>query len=183
MVANGIDPGEKAKLDKVAASVAAANTFEAVADELLAKTEREGLSAITLKKNRWLIGFITPVLGRRPIAEITAHELLSVLRSVETRGRHETAKRMRAICSVGERRVGRLMRLGGIKPVRTRKHKITTNSNHNLGIVANVLDGNFTADAPNRKWAGDISYIWTAQGWLYLAVILDLPFVCAKRGR
>jgi putative transposase len=75
---------------------------------------------------------------------------------------------------VGERRVGRLMKINGIRPVRTRKHKITTNSNHSLGIVANVLDGNFTADAPNRKWAGDISYIWTAQGWLYLAVILDL---------
>jgi putative transposase len=64
---------------------------------------------------------------------------------------------------VGERRVGRLMKLGGIKPVRTRKHKVTTNSNHSLGIVANVLDGDFTADAPNRKWAGDISYIWTAR--------------------
>jgi putative transposase len=75
---------------------------------------------------------------------------------------------------VGERRVGRLMRINGIKPVRTRRHKVTTNSNHSLGIVANVLDGNFTADAPNRKWAGDISYIWTAQGWLYLAVVLDL---------
>jgi VirB8 protein len=75
---------------------------------------------------------------------------------------------------VCERRVGRLMRISGIKPVRTRKHKVTTNSNHSLGIVANVLDGNFTADALNRKWAGDISYIWTAQGWLYLAVILDL---------
>lgn len=66
------------------------------------------------------------------------------------------------------------MRINGIKPVRTRKHKITTNSNHSLGIVANVLDGNFVADAPNRKWAGDISYVWTAEGWLYLAVILDL---------
>jgi putative transposase len=76
--------------------------------------------------------------------------------------------------AVGERRVGRLMKINGIKPVRTRKHKVTTNSNHNLGIVANVLDGDFMADAPNRKWAGDISYIWTAQGWLYLAVILDL---------
>ncbi len=75
---------------------------------------------------------------------------------------------------VGERRVGRLMRINGIKPVRTRMHKVMTNSNHSLGIVANVLDGNFTADAPNRKWAGDISYIWTSQGWLYLAVILDL---------
>jgi putative transposase len=75
---------------------------------------------------------------------------------------------------VGERRVGRLMRINGIKPVCARKHKITTNSNHSLGIVANVLDDNFVADAPNSKWAGDISYIWTSQGWLYLAVILDL---------
>ena len=75
---------------------------------------------------------------------------------------------------VGERRVGRLMHINGIKPVRTRRHKVTTNSNHSLGIVANVLDGNFIADTPNRKWAGDISYVWTAQGWLYLAVILDL---------
>ena len=75
---------------------------------------------------------------------------------------------------VGERRVGRLMKINGIKPVRTRKHKVTTNSNHSLGIVANVLDGNFVADTLNRKWAGDISYIWTSQGWLYLAVILDL---------
>jgi integrase len=99
LIASGVDPAAKAKQDKVAASVAAANTFEAVAKELLAKTEREGLSAITLKKNRWLIGFITPALGCRPISEITAHELLSVLRIVETRGRHETAKRMRAICS------------------------------------------------------------------------------------
>lgn len=99
LIANGIDPGEKAKQDKIAANVAAANTFEAVANELLAKTEREGLSAVTLKKNRWLLDFVIPVLGRRPIADITAHELLSVLRSVETRGRHETAKRMRAICS------------------------------------------------------------------------------------
>jgi hypothetical protein len=86
LIASGVDPAAKAKLDKVAASVAAANTFEAVAKELLAKTEREGLSAITLKKNRWLIGFITPALGCRPISEITAHELLSVLRIVETRG-------------------------------------------------------------------------------------------------
>ena len=75
---------------------------------------------------------------------------------------------------VGERRVGRLMMINGIKPVRTRKHKVTTDSNHRLGVAANWLDGNFAADVPNHKWAGDITYIWTAEGWLYLAVILDL---------
>ena len=57
---------------------------------------------------------------------------------------------------------------------RTRKHKVTTNSNHSLGTAPNLLDGDFVADMPNRKWAGDISYVWTSEGWLYLAVILDL---------
>jgi transposase InsO family protein len=66
------------------------------------------------------------------------------------------------------------MRINGIRPVRTRKHKVTTNSNHRLGIAANWLDGDFPAAAPNQKWAGDITYIWTAEGWLYLAVVLDL---------
>lgn len=75
---------------------------------------------------------------------------------------------------VGERRVGRLMRINSIKPVRTRKHKVTTDSHHRLGVAANWLDGDFVADTPNRKWAGDITYVWTQEGWLYLAVILDL---------
>jgi putative transposase len=79
---------------------------------------------------------------------------------------------------IGERRVSRLMRLGGIRPVRTHKHKVTTNSNHRLdpkaSWAANWLDGDFVAAAPNQKWAGDITYIWTVEGWLYLAVILDL---------
>ncbi len=75
---------------------------------------------------------------------------------------------------VGHRRVGRLMRENGIKAVRTRKYKATTDSNHAFAIAPNILDRDFSADAPNQKWAGDISYIWTGEGWLYLAVILDL---------
>ncbi|WP_339078251.1 IS3 family transposase (plasmid) [Acetobacter sp. AC2005] len=75
---------------------------------------------------------------------------------------------------VGERRVGRLMKDNGIRPVRTRRHKVTTDSQHQSGIVANLLDGDFLAEGPNQKWAGDISYIWTAEGWLYLAVVIDL---------
>jgi len=75
---------------------------------------------------------------------------------------------------VGECRVGRLMQINGIKPVRTRKHKVTTDSHHRLSVAANWLDGDFVAAAPNQKWAGDITYIWTQEGWLYLAVILDL---------
>ncbi len=59
--------------------------------------------------------------------------------------------------SVSERRIGRLMKINGIRPVRTRRHKITTDSRHALDFAANILDGDFVADAPNRKWADDIS--------------------------
>ena len=76
--------------------------------------------------------------------------------------------------AVGHRRVGRLMQQNGIKVVRTHKCKATTDSAHNLNVAPNLLDQDFTATAPNQKWAGDISYIWTHQGWLYLAVIIDL---------
>jgi putative transposase len=75
---------------------------------------------------------------------------------------------------VGHRRVGRLMRRNGIEAVRTRKYKVTTDSNHTFAIAPNLLDRDFSATAPNQKWAGDITYIWTSEGWLYLAVILDL---------
>tara|TARA_R110002049_G_scaffold199616_1_gene370033 strand:- start:159 stop:806 length:648 start_codon:yes stop_codon:yes gene_type:complete len=76
--------------------------------------------------------------------------------------------------SVGHGRVGRLMRENGIKVIRTQKYKATTDSNHTFNIASNLLDQDFSADGPNQKWAGDISYIWTSEGWLYLAVILDL---------
>lgn len=75
---------------------------------------------------------------------------------------------------VGHRRVGRLMRDNGIRVERSKKYKVTTDSNHAFNIAPNLLDGDFNATAPNQKWAGDISYIWTREGWLYLAVIIDL---------
>ena len=72
---------------------------------------------------------------------------------------------------VGHRRVGRLMRQNGISVVRTRKHKVTKDSNHKFNIAPNLLDRDFVVDAPNQK--DDISYVWPREGWLYLAVILD----------
>jgi putative transposase len=75
---------------------------------------------------------------------------------------------------VGHRRVGRLMRQNGISVVRTRKHKVTTDSNHKFNIAPNLLDRDFAANKPNQKWVVDISYIWTREGWLYLAAVLDL---------
>ena len=66
------------------------------------------------------------------------------------------------------------MRENGISVVTTRKHKVTTESDHKFNIPPNMLNRDFAAGQPNQKWAGDISNIWTREGWLYLAVILDL---------
>ena len=76
--------------------------------------------------------------------------------------------------NVGHRRVGRLMSQNGIEVKRNKKFKATTDSNHAFNIAPNLLNRDFHADAPNQNWAGDISYVWTREGWLYLAVILDL---------
>jgi transposase InsO family protein len=75
---------------------------------------------------------------------------------------------------VGHRRIGRLMRENSITVARSKKYKVTTDSNHRSNIAPNLLNRDFSADRPNRKWAGDISYVWTREGWLYLAVLLDL---------
>lgn len=74
----------------------------------------------------------------------------------------------------GKERVRRLMREGGLQARGKRKFKATTNSAHDLPIAPNLLQRNFTAQAPNQVWTGDITYIWTEEGWLYLAVVIDL---------
>ena len=55
-----------------------------------------------------------------------------------------------------------------------KKFKATTNSNHNFPVAENILDRKFVVNEPNRCWVGDISYIWTQEGWLYLATVIDL---------
>lgn len=75
---------------------------------------------------------------------------------------------------IGRKRVARLMREMGLQGVSPRKFRVTTNSDHDHPIAENVLDRNFEASGPNEKWATDITYIWTAEGWLYLAVVMDL---------
>ena len=75
---------------------------------------------------------------------------------------------------IGEHRVARLMRQDGIRAKTVKKWRATTQSQHRFPVAANTLDRGFTVEAPNRVWAGDITYVWTLEGWLYLAVLLDL---------
>ncbi|UJX44676.1 integrase arm-type DNA-binding domain-containing protein [Xanthobacter sp. YC-JY1] len=95
-LAAGVDPAAKAKAEKAARQTAAANTFNLIADELLEKLAQENRSATTLDKVAWLLGFAREELGNRPISEITAAEVLSVLKKMEARGRHESAGRLRS---------------------------------------------------------------------------------------
>ena len=75
---------------------------------------------------------------------------------------------------VGRRRTARLMRENGLKARQKRRFKRTTDSHHAFPGAPNLLDQDFSAGRPNQKWTADISYVWTGEGWLYLAVVLDL---------
>ena len=75
---------------------------------------------------------------------------------------------------VSRKRVARLMRQQGLRARPRRRFVRTTDSAHSHPVAPNTLDRKFEPDAPNSTWAGDITYVWTAEGWLYLAVLLDL---------
>ncbi|ANG99105.1 transposase [Brucella pseudogrignonensis] len=74
----------------------------------------------------------------------------------------------------GRHRTARLMRENGLKARQKTRFKRTTDSNHGEPVAPNLLDQDFTCDEPDQKWGVDISYIWTAEGWLYLAIVVDL---------
>ncbi len=75
---------------------------------------------------------------------------------------------------VGRHRVARLMRHDGLRAKTVTKWRATPQSSHSFPVAANQLNRQFTVAAPNQVWAGDLTYIWTMEGWLYLAVLLDL---------
>lgn len=74
----------------------------------------------------------------------------------------------------GRNTVAESMRRQGLRAKAAKKFKATTNSAHDLPVAPNLLAQDFTATAPNQKWVGDITYLWTDEGWLYLATMIDL---------
>ena len=75
---------------------------------------------------------------------------------------------------VSKNRVARRMRKAGLRSKIRRKYRVTTNSKHKFPVAPNLLERNFTAQAPDRVWVSDITYLATRTGWLYLTVIIDL---------
>jgi transposase InsO family protein len=143
-------------------------------------------------RKRWPVGVTCRVLrvsrsgyyawqrrkpSRRALREA---ELISKIRKVheESRGRYGYPRAHRALLMEGElvsrNTVAKLMRKAKIR-ARTRRKYVprTTDSRHDRPVAENLLDRDFTASAPNRKWLADITYVPTGEGWLYLAAVLD----------
>jgi putative transposase len=76
--------------------------------------------------------------------------------------------------AIGRRRTARLMAENGLQARQKRHFKRTTDSHHAFPVAPNLLGQDFTAERPDEKWGADISYVWTREGWLYLAVVIDL---------
>lgn len=125
-------------------------------------------------------GYASWKRGERPRKRLTDDQLIILIRAVHarTRGAYGSPRIYQEIKAnghaVSKTRVERLMREHGIRARHKRRYRATTNSRHSLPVAPNVLDRQFNPAVPNAAWATDITYIATAEGWLYLAVVLDL---------
>lgn len=122
--------------------------------------------------------------GTKPVASggkrVTNEALLAHIRAIhaEVKGEYGWPRIWKELLArgirVGKLRVQRLMKMHGIKARGKRKFVVTTDSKHGLPVAENLLARNFTPEAPDRVWSSDITYIATDEGWLYLAVVIDL---------
>lgn len=111
-------------------------------------------------------------IRRRPIAKAAAHSYFESNRIYGYRKVYEDLREEHIICC--DQTVRRIMREIGLYSHIKHKFVVTTDSNHTFKIAENLLGRDFTAKRPNQKWVADITYIPTKQGWLYLAVVMDL---------
>ena len=118
---------------------------------------------------------------RHSSARVCADEVLLVeIRAIHARSRCSYGSRrvraglVRQGRCVGRHRVARLMAQEGLRAKRSPRFRVTTDSRHTKMVHENVLARDFTVGTPNRAWAGDITYLWTGERWLYLAVVLDI---------
>jgi integrase len=170
LLARSIDPSVQRKADRQAGED---SSFRAVAEEVIAKLEREGRAHATLTKKRWLLDFAYPTFGDRPVVEITARDLLALLRKIEGRGLHETARRLRSTCGMVFRyaiATGRAERdpsvdLRGALTVPQVNHRATIVDPKSIGALLRAIDsfdGQLTTRAALRLGA----YVFVRPGEL-----------------
>ena len=118
--------------------------------------------------------------GSRATKRLTTAQLLALIRSVhaEFQGAYGAPRMTEEIKArglpVSKERVRKLMQAHGIRARHKRRYKATTDSKHTLPVAENILNRQFQATAPDQTWATDITYSPTQEGWLYLAVVMDL---------
>jgi transposase InsO family protein len=107
-------------------------------------------------------------------------QMLTMIKAIhaEFKGIYGSPRMVRELRGRGfpasKERVERLMRENNIHARYKKRYKVTTDSKHNMPIAPNLLDRNLNPSAPNQVWTSDITYLWTDEGWLYLAIVLDL---------
>jgi putative transposase len=119
--------------------------------------------------------------AQRPI-DTTHQEMLEWVKDIakfsdNTYGERRIQKALNALSfPVSLRKTAQLMKEANVWVRYKKKYKATTNSEHNKPVYANELEQDFGMQQPNQAWVQDITYIWTSEGWLYLAIIIDLYF-------
>ena len=175
-MAAGADPAAQKQIDKLTRRIAAENTFSAVAAELLAKKKREGKSESTLFKVGWMHGIAAGTIGDRPIADITAPEILKVLRDVEARGNLETAKRIRSVIGEVFRYAIATARatsdptqsLKGATAAPAVRHRSALTDPRDVGALMRAIDA-FRGQATTRAALQLMAYLFPRPGELRLA--------------
>jgi putative transposase len=118
--------------------------------------------------------------GRSNRRRLSDTQLLALIQTIhhELKGAYGSPRMLREVRERGfpasKERIERLMRENGIRARHKRRYKATTDSKHALPVAPNLLQRNFAPRAPNQVWAADLTYVWTEEGWLYLAIVLDL---------
>jgi len=118
--------------------------------------------------------------GKPERKRLTDAQMLALIQAIhaEFKGAYGSPRMVKELrlrgYSASKGRVERLMQENGIRAKHKRRFKVTTDSKHNLPVAPNLLERNFTPDGPNMAWTSDITYLWTDEGWLYLAIVMDL---------
>ena len=170
-LALGIDPNAEKKREALTVSLAAASTFQAVAQEFINKKAKDGLAEATLVKARWFASLMQKGLGSRPISEIEPLEILAVLRGIEKKRNHETAKRVRAF-------VARIFRYAII----TGRAKINPATDLGEALIVPTVK-HYAAIIDPKEVGGLLRAIYTFKGHISTCLALRLaPHIFVRPG-
>ena len=125
-------------------------------------------------------GYYRYIKEREENRIIKDFDIVSKVRDIHKRvkGKYGSRRMAKKLCdegyTVSRCKARRLMKTAGVVYKAKRKFKVTTDSKHQFPISPNILDRSFDISLPNKAWCSDITYLWTKEGWMYLAVVIDL---------